>query len=328
MIRSVERMLLSVVLLASLSALGCASSGGRLEAGRGLYWNWTEEMLAERGYPGQEDNYSSSQWGVLYDEAGIAYGPRSFYEGRTRLDHPYLTVTEEYLESRWVRIHQSGCCTEALLGHYLEICDLAWQDLTTKLEFVPDRRLSIMPAADLEEFERWTGRGYWVTHVVQGESIVLSPVDILFRRTLAAHAAFAAVAQSLLDLQCHGRLPMWFREGLSSYLAEEGYEHLNFMGQFRADREILQHPVRTSQHVYPLVDLEEGRIARYNSFLMVWHLSEKYGWSRVQELLATVSAGARFEEAVESVYGLDYEDWLTAIDPVVQGEPTTTIPPR
>jgi hypothetical protein len=316
------------LLLALTTLLGGCATTGHFTPGRGIYWNWTEADLQREGYPGREDNYSSREWGVLYDEAGIAYGPRSFYEGRTRLDNPHLMVTDEYLQSRWVRIYQSGCCTEALLGHYLEICDLAYHDLTEKLQFVPEEHLHIMPAKDLDEYQRWTGKEFWVTHVVQGGSIVMSPVDVLFRRTLAAHAAFAAVAEAILDLKCHGELPMWLREGLSSYLAEEGYEHLSFMEEFRARRPVLQTPEWTAQHVYPLMDREEGRIARYNAFLMVWTLSEDLGFHHIQELLGLVQKGMLFGDAVERVYHMSYEEWLHRLDPTVNGEPTTTIPPR
>ena len=40
--------------------------------------------------------------------------------GSVSLMSAYLSVTEEYLESRWIRIYQSGCCTEPLLGPLAE----------------------------------------------------------------------------------------------------------------------------------------------------------------------------------------------------------------
>ena len=44
----------------------------------------------------------------------------------------------------------------------------------------------------------------------------------------------------------------------------------------------------------------------------------------MQELLGLVADGAQFEAAVETVYQMPYPRWLTEIDPVLQGEPTTT----
>ena len=321
---------LPAVLLACAQVFaGCGSSAPPLEEGRGLHWAWSEEKLEAEGYPGYRDEYSSVQWGVLYDDEGVAYGPKSYFEGRTRLEHPHLTVTDDYLESRWVRIHRSGCCTEPLLGHFLEILDLAWADLTEALGYVPPLKLSVHTSADVETYRREAGVDIWVTHLVVGPSIVFQPVDVLFRRTLAGHAAYAAVAQALVDMQTHGRIPMWLREGLSSYLAQEGFEHLSFMREFRLQgQDVLMTPAEVEANVYPLVDRRLGRMARYNAFLMVWHLSETYGWERVQRLLAAVEAGEDFDDAVREVYGLEVDDWIALLDPTVNGEPTTTLPPR
>lgn len=310
---------------------GCAStpSSQMPTAGRGLHWTWSAQQLAELGYPGYVDAYSSAQWGVLYDDAGIAYGPKSFFEGRTRLEHPHLTVNDEFVQSRWIRLHRSECCSEALLGHFLEIMDLAWKDVGEHIGFVPEVPLSVYSPADVESYKREAGLDIWVTHLVTGPSILMQPIDVLFRRTLAGHAAYAAVTQSLLDLHTHGRIPMWLREGISSYLAQEGFEHLSFMGEFRAaGHPVLMTPAQVETHVYPLLDRRNGRIARYNAFLMVWTLSESYGWERVRALLAAVSEGADFAAAVQSVYGMELEPWLALLDPTVNGEPTTSVPPR
>lgn len=308
-----------------LGLVGCGTTKAPT-AGRGLYWSWGEQRLQNEGYPGRTDAYSSPQWGVLYDDEGIPYGPRSYYEGTKRLDHPHLIVTEGSVESRWLRVQSSDCCTESLLGHYLEICDLAWVDLTSKLGFVPADKLNVRTSANNAGWTSDTGREFWMTHIVDGPSILLSPVDVLFRRTLAAHTAFASIAQSLLDLKTHGRIPMWLREGISSYVAQEGFEHLSFMGEFRLKRSVLMTPTEVERHVYPLVDRENGRIARYNSFLMVWHLSETWGWGRLRQVLDQVEAGGDFHDVVEEVYGMEFEDWIAALDPTVNGEPTTVTP--
>ena len=316
--------LVTVVTLAVFQA-GCASSGP--STGRGIHWAYTPERLQEEGYPDTKKDLSSREWGVLFDDQGVTYGPRSFFVDQQQQDHPHLTVTDEYLESRWVRVYESPCCGPALLGHFLEICDLAVVEVSEHLGMDAVPKLSIFGADDIEHWRRVSGRDFWVTHLTDGPSILVQPVSTLFRRTLAGHVAYAAVAEALLDTKTHGRIPRWLRDGIASYLADEGFEHLSFMVEFRArDVPVLMTPAEVERHLFPLVDRQQGRIARYNAFLMVWTLSERYGWSKVQGLLDAVAAGEEFEDAVETIYGVDDEEWLALLDPTVNGEPTRTRP--
>lgn len=314
----------------ALLLAGCGSPNSSLDTGQGLYWTWTDERLENEGYPGSSpENYSSMEWGLLYDDDGVTYGPRSFYDGRQMVDHPYLELTDEYLQSRWVRVPRSECCTEPLLGHYLEICDLAWMDITTQLGYRPTQRINVHSPDDMEDFYRVTGADFAQSFVVSGHSVVVQPIDVLFRRTLAGHVAYAAVGEALIAMQTHGTAPPWLQTGLASYFAKEGFEHLSFVKEFRPRRaSILLTPDEVNAGLVPFVSRETGRVARYNAFLMAWHLSERYGLDRVAQLLGAMEQGASFDEAVPMVYGVHASALLAAIDPTVLGEPTTTMPGR
>lgn len=319
------RILSSVVLAGVALFVGCGTTAP--SAGRGLHWAYTPERLAAEGYPDPKQELSSREWGVLFDDEGIPYGPRSFFIDQQQQEHPYLTVTDAYLESRYVRVHESTCCGPALLGHYLEICDLAVVEISERLNMDAVPKLNVFVADDLDDWRRVSGVDFWVTHHTVGPSIQVQPVSMLFRRTLAGHTAYASIAEALLDTKTHGRIPRWLREGIASYLSEEGFEHLSFMVEFRArGEEVLMTPAEVERNVYPLADRTLGRKARYNAFLMVWTLSETYGWNRVQDLLDRVATGEDFEDAVEAVYGVDDEAWLALLDPTVNGEPTVTRP--
>ena len=152
---------------------------------------------------------------------------------------------------------------------------------------------------------------------------------MLFRRTLAGHAAYAAIGEALIEMETHGSAPDWLRVGLASYLAQEGFEHLSFMGEFRPTRNtVLLPPTEVMSGLVPFASRETGRIARYNAFLMVWYLSENHGFDQVVELLARLDEGMGFAAAVEQTYGVDVPTLLAAINPVMRGEPTTTMPGR
>jgi hypothetical protein len=324
----VNRRILGI--LAALLLTGCSAGTRSIDTGQGLYWAWSEERLQEDGYPGSSpEKYSSLEWGVLYDDEGVPYGPKSYYDGRQMIDHPYLEMTDEYLQSRWVRVPRSECCTEPLLGHYLEICDLAWMDLTTRLGFRPAQRINVYSPPDMDGYFATTGADFAQTFVVSANTVVVQPIDVLFRRTLAGHVAYAAIGEALVSMQTHGAAPAWLQTGLASYLAQEGFEHLSFMKEFRANREsVLIPPQQVAADLVPFASRETGRVARYNAFLMAWYLSEHHGFDRIVSLLGEMEAGASFAQAVQAVYGVDEATLLAAIDPTVLGEPTTTMPGR
>lgn len=316
-------------LLLALPLLGACAAGGppppvELSEGRGYYWNRSAERLAEDGYPDGQHRYRDPNASMLLDADGIPYGKGSYFQGAEALEHPYLELGEDYLESaRGIRLWHSGCCTVPLLGNALELLDQALVELQEQLQLDLPTKLNVYTPADLEEYARLTGREYWVTHVVEGNNIVLEPVDVLYRRMLVGHATRAAVALALLDLNTHGQLPPWLREGLSSYLAEEGREHVMLVQQFRlAGVPVLLAPEQVVRDISPLVDLQAGRLARYNAFLMVWQLSERHGFARVRELLGRLSQGSTFEAACRQVYGLGHEALLERLDPREFGEPS------
>ncbi|RKZ09227.1 hypothetical protein DRQ32_08440 [bacterium] len=307
-----------------------ADGAGSMPQGRGLHWTWSQEQLAFEGYPGADpDKYSSPEWGLLYDDEGIAYGPKSYFQGRERVEHAGLEITEGWLQSRWVRLRRSACCTEPLLGHFLEVCDLAWMDLTTQLEYLPPIRINVYSPETIDDYLAVSGADFAQSFVATGQTVIIQPIDILFRRTLAGHVAYAGIAEVLIDMQTHGSAPPWLKTGLASYLAQEGYEHLSFVAEFRPQREsVLITPAGVNAGLVPFAARESGRVARYNAFLMAWHLSEEHGFDRIVSLLAALEQGHTFADAVQKTYGVSEAALLAAIDPTVTGEPTTAVPPR
>jgi hypothetical protein len=223
----------------------------------------------------------------------------------------------------------SACCTPPLIGHFLEICDLAWMDITTQLGYRPTDRINVFTPGNLESYYLVTGADFARTFVATSNMVVIQPVDVLFRRTLAGHAAYAGIGEAIIEMQTNGSAPVWLRTGLASYLAQEGFEHLSFMAEFRPQREsILIPPSQVIADLVPFAERQTSRVARYNAFLMAWHLSERHGFERVVQLLDQMGAGMSFAEAVQATYGVDEAALIAAIDPTVLGEPTTTMPGR
>lgn len=316
--------LLSIALLLALGS-GCATSS-KLTPGRGLFWSLTPSQLETSGYPNNQRGFNSPAWGQIYDDENSAIGPGSYVEQNNPVDHPHLKREEEYIESRWVRFYRTKCCAENMQHHILEVLDLHWYELKDLLNYAPDRIITVYSPADLDEWRMMSGHEFWNTHTVADGHILLEPAGILFRRQIYGRVLRASMALAFLEMKCHGELPPWFREGLASYLAEEGNDHLAFVDATRQRGEpVLWHHDEIVRHLKPLVEMEKGRVARYNAFLMIWHLSEGYGYDRIRQLLDTVEGGATFEEACELVYGMGESELIALLDPVTLGEPTTTM---
>jgi hypothetical protein len=310
------------------AAPGVAGSQAVPSEGRGLYSGFSRDRLAEVGWPNDlNKSYwwpeaTEGEWGILYDSEGVPYGPNTYYHFRTRLDHPDLSVTDSTMTGRWFSMNRHERSKEAMFGRWLELHDLAHQDMVDRLQYTPPLKILLYVAPELEDYKKVTGKDYWVTQVADGPFIAYEPMRVLWARRLALHAIRNGVALAFLDMKCHGLTPPWLRQGLASYLAQEGGVLQGFANEFRGQRELLWSPQQVMQHIDPLYDRENGRIALYNAFLMTWNLAESYGWDKIQALLDLMEQGVVFEDAVPQAYQVSAERLLELLDPRVYGEPT------
>ncbi len=314
------------VLAAVLWLNGCAP--GVPAEGLGLYSDFDAARLAAVGFPNDLDQPywwpagEEGEWGILYDDEGVPYGPNTYYHFRMRLDHPDLVVTDSTMTGRWFTMNRHDRSKEVMFGRWLELHDLAHEEFKKLLRYEPPMKIQIYVAPTLNDYKKVCGKDYWVMQVADGPFIAYEPMRTLWARRLALHAIRKGVALSFLDLKCHGLLPPWLRMGLASYLAEEGNVLEDYMNQFRTDRDVISSPQEMMLHIHPLYDRDTGRIAMYNAFLMSWHLAEDYGWSKVQDLLDLLEQGVRFDDAVPRVYGVSVQRLLELLDPRVSGDPT------
>ncbi len=311
--------------LFALSLGGCAA--GEPTPGIGLYSDFDAARLGTVGFPYDLNQPywwpadEEGEWGILYDDEGVPYGPNTYYHFRTRLDHPDLVVTDSTMTGRWFTMNRHDRSKEVMFGRWLELHDLAHEDLREKLRYRPPMKIRIYVAPTLDDYRKVTGKEYWVMQVADGPFIAYEPMRTLWARQLALIAIRKGTALAFLDLKCHGLLPPWLRMGLASYLAEEGKVLEDYMNQFRTERKVLTSPREMMLHIHPLHDRDTGRIAMYNAFLMTWHLAEDYGWNKVQDLLELLERGTLFHDAVPKVYGVSEERLLELLDPRVTGDP-------
>jgi hypothetical protein len=318
-------------ILFSLLLLSATAQAAELTPGRGLFFRYDAKTLQADGYPDRQHasffwrGGVEGNWGILYDEDNVPYGPNTYFHWEEPLDHPYFAMTDSTLEGRWFVMNRPAGMNPAQHGHFMELLDLSYHDLCELLDTRPTTKIHVFGASTLEEYRALTGHDFWVPMVADATFILVCPTDVLDRRTLLAHTARAAVAKSLLNWKCHGGLPPWLREGLVSYLSEEGNELLNYVNFYRPHLDSVLWPVeRVNQNLVPLTgDGSLGRVAQYNAFLMTWHLAETFGFARVRQVLDILQEGRSFAAAVQEVYGRDEDALIKLIDPRTLGEPIT-----
>ncbi len=109
--------------------------------------------------------------------------------------------------------------------------------------------------------------------------------------------------------------PLWFREGLGSYTAGQGYR--------RYSRKTLRQKLRTHPSFDPLSPTKKEikknqRLVYSAAHHMVTFLIEKHGEEKIGELLRRIAEGSSFEQAFEATYATSskkmeqrWVHWLT-----------------
>ncbi len=112
-----------------------------------------------------------------------------------------------------------------------------------------------------------------------------------------------------VTFNCFGGLPTWLNEGLAVY-AEGGLpeSQMTALEEAIATDELIS--LRSLNSSFP-VGHSDAILSYAQSYSLVAHLLNVYGWPRMQELLAIFSEGSTDEKALRQVYGLEYEDLET-----------------
>jgi hypothetical protein len=197
---------------------------------------FTPAELAAAGFPDNLHACRLPSWQPLMDRAGLTYGPYSLARGTGILPRAGLVIAPGSIAYRGVRIvHPTDLAAPVVLP-MVELLDWARRDLPPLLGHDRVDTLRVRDPGSLDAYTAETGQGHWRLHAWRGDECVIEPAATLAARTLDAHAAFAIVAEWLLDGAAGGTaaFPAWFRAGLGSYLAQYGVHLVNYVAEFRA----------------------------------------------------------------------------------------------
>jgi len=295
----------------------------------GPFPRFSAEELAAHGFPDHQHRYFWPGYAAPRDADGREYGLGSLCSGIVSKERPDLVVEPGLLRLGRYELAYKADAAPCYVAPFLGLCEMAERDLARVLQLTPPERLRIVSPDDTEAYTARTGLGMWRMYDLEGDTCVVQPVGILARRTLIGHAAWDMIARWTLEREVGGRLPLWLRDGTASWFAEMGVHLVNYTAQMRlAGMPVLQSPAETDAVLAapPLADDEADRFAfrraRYNAFLMVWHLVEhRGGVATLSALLQSVRDGADPDSACRSLYGEGLADLTASLDPREIGEP-------
>jgi hypothetical protein len=305
----------------------------------GPFPRFTPEQLATAGFPDHLHAFMWPGWTPPLDGDGQPFGPGSicnkgvltqrldldFAAGQTRLG-PFTFSYEPDL-------------TECDLMPIVELCDLARRRCRELLELEPVGVLQIFNTRDIADYRTRTSNSYVRTYSLRGDTCIIEPAATLWNRTLAGHAVVAFVTRWELRQVAGDALPPWLERGLALYMAEMGSHLLNYMAEFRAEKQpgtdeiTMTKPVLLKVGVIDSLltalpdpddarDRELYRKALYGAFLMGWRLVEDSGGlPAVRRFLAALGEGEVADVAARQVWGTDLAGLAERLAPLTLGEP-------
>ena len=161
--------------------------------------------------------------------------------------------------------------------------------------------------------QAWTGGLAFLSH-----NILLITVDYEeFDTDISGMIhELAHLLVSELTFNCFGALPTWLEEGLAMYA--EGnlndYQRRTLEDAIARDDLI---SLRSLNSSFP-ADHSGAHLSYAQSWSLVDYLITAHGWPRMQSLLGVFAGGATYEQAIQTVYGMDLDGlqaaWLQSLE--------------
>jgi hypothetical protein len=192
---------------------------------------------------------------------------------------------------------------------------LKWMDMTAgrmekKFGRLPEGKLVVLTAPNLDTFRAATGRDWWHYSKARGDTLDFQTPMTLYMRGLLMTAASREYGRWAVGRLTHGKAPQWLVWGTASYFANERDV---FRGQrkeygtvdLRMDLNDMEKQLAAES------DRLEFRRANYNAFLMVTQLVETHGMPSVAAFILAIGETGDVDAAARQVFSKPYTDVLT-----------------
>lgn len=174
---------------------------------------------------------------------------------------------------------------------------------------IPQDKLVVLTAPDLETFRRATGKDWWHYAQIKGDTISMQTPMTLYMRGLLQVAARREYSRWAIGKLSAGKAPEWVTWGTAAYLAGERDV---FLGQ---RKEYASQPIRmdvneVNRELAKDSDRIPMRRAMFNAYLMVNELVERNGMPAVAAFILALPEEKDSNAAAQRIFSKSYDDVL------------------
>jgi hypothetical protein len=196
----------------------------------------------------------------------------------------------------------------------LDLAHEGYEKVVSEIGKPSEGKLVLIGAADIDEYQFLTRKDWWYYGVIQGDTIIFEPFDIMLKRTIADEAITQKIAQAALLRRSGGRIPPWMREAIASRIAEEGVIVQMQTEQFRHEKRDLDPPPgKVDDDITQAVDMGDTRIAFYAAYRMFGALLDFAAMEDVYRFIDLLAAGETLERASQEAFEMDYRTLLDRV---------------
>lgn len=190
----------------------------------------------------------------------------------------------------------------------------AFQEVAKHIGRPADGQVVIIGSKDLAEFKYLTRKEWWYYGVNQGDTLYFMPFnvmmkryDIFTRRSLSQIGLIQKLAQMALDRKSGGKIPVWLREGIASFVANE--KSILQMQAIEFEVEMLGfNPSVEDLNGY--LDKAEDRafvrVSYFIAYTMLERLMESFTLREIVSFVGELGEGKSLDQASGEVFGMDY----------------------
>jgi hypothetical protein len=276
-VRSLAGILLLSVLFVALIGCGEQAEDGEEESSTDEF-RIPDSLLAPiQGYKLTRDDYHPIDGGVMANKDIVLYYPAS-------------TI------ARYIAIKIFGMARNSL------------RIVTQQIDRPAAGRITLLGSKDLDEYKFLTRKEWWYYGVIQGDSIYFEPLDIMIKRGIAQMGITQRMAQMALHRISNGRLPLWLKESVASYVAGEKEVIMAQVEEFRFQNWDINPLPSTLERDLSVAEVRaDTRIAFGAAFRMLENLLQFSTIENVLRFARLLGAGDSLDEASREVFGCDYQ---------------------